>query len=154
MTINLLQSITFQNTLDDVFRRGELQPVTSADIRALLEKEGADGKPIVLFVAGVRNGDQPGRYTLREVRRGLVYRSRSFLDAESARLREEKKTQEQAARTARLNAIKAQLRAGRKAEDADFDRKYGEQIQSLAEAEDTEIEAAAVVILEAEAAVK
>lgn len=150
MEIQMRRVMTFDNSLDDMFRRAEPESITAKNIRALLEEEGADGKPLVLIIAGVREGDRPGRYILREVRRVITYQSKTFLDAERERYAKEEEERKQAARSARLNQIKARLRAGGKADDKDFDKRYDQQSKEQAEAVEAEIEQAALAILEKE----
>ena len=150
MTIDLLQSVTFQNTLDDVFRKAELQPVTRTNVRALLEKEGADGKPLVLILAGVRDGRKPGRFIIREVRRVLAYESIVFLDQEGKRLEEERKAEQERRKQGRLDQIKGGLRAERRSQEKEgqeFDRVYDAQREQQSE---KEIEKKALAILEEE----
>ncbi len=150
MEIKMLRSMTFDDSLDNAFRRTEPESITGKNIQKALEKEGSDGKPLVLIVVGLREGRQPGDYTLREVRRVMAYRSKTFLGAEQKRHAEEEEKRKQVTRTFRLNQIKAEIRTKLKAESVerekdgeDFDVKYAEQ-------EERAIEKEAAMILEAE----
>ncbi len=149
MEIQMRRAMIFDDTLNDLCRRTEPQPVDAKTLISILEKEGADGSPVILFVAGTRP-EKPGRFDLREVRRLLVYESKEFLKVEKNRLEEEKKVALQAVRQAKLDEIKNRLRSRLEADDANFNKRYDAQSRERAEIVEAEIEREALMILEKE----
>lgn len=149
--IDFTESITAHETRAQQVRQGA-RIVDSAVIKKELEHLADDDRPLVIAVYGVREDGKPGDFFMRECRALLIYEGRDFKALEKEREETERREGKDRQRQARLDQIKARLRAGRKTEDLDFDRKYAGQVRSLEEAEEAEIEAeAAAILLEEEA---
>ena len=149
MEIHMTLNATFDNSMGDQFRRAGPELVTGKNIRTILERE-ADGKPLILIIAKLREDGRPGRYTLHKVKKVLAYQSAVFLEIEEKRLKEEEKVRVQTVRQAKLNEIKTGLRKEKLADDRDFDERYGRQTREQAEIVEAGIEEEAVMIFEAE----
>ena len=149
MGIDLLQSVTSQQTWNEQARRGA-QLADGKTIRALLEKISDPDKPLVIAIYGTRKDRQPNDFFMRECRSWLIYESAAYKEFEKNRREKEEEGRKQAARQAKLNEIKAGLRKERLADDRDFDKRYDRQTEEQAEATERRIEREALTIFEAE----
>ncbi len=141
MKINLTESITAMQTRALKAREGT-KLTGKGTIRKLLEEMADPDKPLIIAIYGTKKDRLPGDYFMCECRSLLVYEGAAFKEQEKIRREKEEEERKQAARTARLDQIKAKIRTELKAESverekegADFDRKYDEQKESAIEKE-------------------
>lgn len=149
MRVSLVQSVTSDLTRSERMRKGA-QLADGRTIRAMLEKMADPDKPLVIEIFGVKEDRQPNDYFMRECRGIFIFEGVAYKESEKIRLEKEGKVAVQVKRTARLAQIKSKLRAEKKADNGDFDKKYNEQTEERAEIAEAEIEKKAEVILKKE----